>query len=170
MRIGYGYMRGDTLFRDEACDKLFLDVDKRRAGLAELLDGTLRLDPGDVIVVYQESDLGKGPALKRVRDFFASKGVTIEVFGRPLGPTKKPPQQRGIPYEALVKAQPYWHLPGISIEFINDMLRREGNKKHETWGPYARHQFIYALGNQSAKPRKLTPPTDTPLEDTDDAD
>lgn len=148
MRIGYGLNRSERDFAGKNCDRLFLDTSMtNREQFAELFHGPLRLDPGDVIVVYHERDLGRGRGLAQVRQMIADKGLTIEAFGPSNGQKKAPKGDRGIPYEAAVEAQKWWHAVGIGPDFINAQLAKKG------FGPYARHQFIYALGNKGDEPR-----------------
>lgn len=165
MRIGYGLNRTEKDFAGQNCDRLFLDTAmSNREQFAELFHGALRLDPGDVIVVYHERDLGRGRGLAQVRKMISDKGLTIEAFGPSNGTKKANEGTRGIPYEQAVEAQKYWHAAGIGPDFINAHLAREGKKRGEVWGPYARHQYIYALGNKADKPRTLTPPGE-PIEE-----
>lgn len=152
MRIGYGYRRGDRDFAKANVEKLFLDTRAtKRSERADMLHA-LGLRPGDVVVVVFERDLGSPRELGPIRQFIADAGAYIETFGVANGTKKKPTEDRGIPYDAAILAQKWWHAPGISIDWINDKLVEKG------FGPYARHQFIYALGNRGADPRVLTKP------------
>lgn len=166
-RYAYGKNRTERDFAGQDFDTLFLDTPMTKGEqLFELLYGGpedsnagVRLDPGDVILVYHERDLSRGRGLQKIREHLAKKGVTIEAFGPSNGQKKAQEGTRGIPYEAAVEAQKYWHAPGIGIDFINAQLAKKG------FGPYARHQFIYALGNKGDEPRTLTPPTETTEEE-----
>lgn len=154
MRIGYGYRRSDRDFAKANVEKLFLDTAAtKRSERADMLH-MLGLRPGDVVVVVFEKDLGAPRELGPIRQFIADAGATIEAFGEANGTKARPADTRGIPYEAAVMAQRWWHAPGISLDWINDKLTEKG------FGPYARHQFIYALGNRGDAPRNLVPPED----------
>ncbi len=152
MRVGYGYRRSDKDFAKANVEKLFLDTRAtKRSERADMLH-LLGLRPGDVVVVVFERDLGSPRELGPIRKFIADAGATIEAFGVANGTKTKPADTRGIPYEAKVVAQKWWHAPGISLGWINDRLIERG------FGPYARHQFIYALGNRGDAPKVLTKP------------
>ena len=99
------------------------------------------LRPGDTVVVVRESDLGWGRELRQIRDFIETAGATVEQLQAATEPKKA--AQRGMTNEAKEVAKPYWHLPGCSIDFINDRLADKG-----MGGPYTRQQFIYALGKR----------------------
>lgn len=152
MRIGYGYNRSDRDFAKQSCDRLFLDTAlTNRSERADMLYA-LGLRPGDVVVVYFERDLGRGRELAAIRKVIEDAGATVETFGVANGTKKAAAGTRGMPYEAAVMAQPWWHSPGIGIDWINSKLVEKG------FGPYARHQFIFALGNRGDTPRELTKP------------
>lgn len=139
-RVAYGYNRGDSLFRAHNVDRVFLDTSStKRAQRYELLH-QFGLRSGDTIVVWHERDLGRGVELKQIREYLAENGVNIEAVGTSNG-TKKA-RVRGMSDEAAKIAEPYWRLPGCSIDFINARLEEQGH------GPFTRQQMIYKMGNR----------------------
>lgn len=140
-RIGYGYNRGDAAFRAADCSRLFLDTKATKRSERHDMLHKMGLRHGDTVVVVRESDLGWGRELQQIRAFIEAAGATIEQLRVTTEPKKA--AQRGMADGAKEVARPYWHLPGCSINFINDRLADKG-----LGGPYTRQQFIYALGKR----------------------
>ena len=139
MRVFYGYNRTEADGRKRDCERFFLDTPKTKRGeRGDMMHHLLR--EGDTVVVVSERDLGRGVELKNLKAFMEKMGVTLV-----SDPGDKPAPKaktRGLSDEQKAIARKFWHLPGYSIDYINDRLADEGLE------PATRNQLRYALGER----------------------
>ena len=139
MRVFYGYNRTEADGRRRNCERSFIDTPKtKRQERGDMIHHLLR--EGDTIVVVSERDLGRGVELRNLKAFLEKQGVTL-VTDAGEAPTPKA-QSRGLSEDQKAVARRYWHLPGYSIDYINDRLADEGLE------PATRNQLRYALGER----------------------
>lgn len=139
MRVFYGMNRTEADAKRRGCERWFLDTPKtKRQERGDMIHQLLR--SGDQVVVVSERDLGRGVELKNIKSFLDKAGVSIVTDpGQAAAPKAK---TRGLSDEQKAVARKYWHLPGYSIDYINDRLADAG------LDPATRNQLRYALGER----------------------
>ena len=106
-RFAYGFRRSHNDFAAVEYDDIFLEKNKQRLLLAEVIRDFLHTGHDDVIVVLDDADI---PVRGPMRDAIQAKGATIEVAG-----ITKPKQGRPTVFnptdEQLVRIREIWNTP-----------------------------------------------------------
>ncbi len=79
MRVGYGYERAESLFKDLGCEEVLIDTEKTHRTERASLFKLGRLRKYDTLVVLALGDFGRGFGLAKFRRLLDDLGVTIEV-------------------------------------------------------------------------------------------
>ena len=142
MRLGYGYERAESLFKDLDCDEILIDTEAtHRVERASLFDSG-KIRSGDTLVLLALGDFGQGFGLAKFQAMLADIGATIEVIppekvagirGRPSTFNPDPTQDDQI--KAL------WHSVPHTLAYV---LKRAGEimghdvKRHQLSHRYKR--------------------------------
>ena len=146
MRIGYGYERAESLFKDLGCEEVLIDTAKTYRTERAALFASGRLRPGDVLVLLGLGDFGRGFGLAKFQAMLAERDVTIEVC-----PPSVEPAKRGRPtafnpdgnQDDLMLA--LWRDRAYTLAYV---LKRAG----EIMGyAVARHQLSHRYGRRNGK-------------------
>ena len=146
MRIGYGYERAESLFKDLGCEDVFIDTEKtHRTERAALFDSG-RLREGDTLVLLALGDFGRGFGLAKFQAMLAERGVTIEVC-----PPEKVAGIRGAPSKFNPdptqddQIKTLWHSIPHTLAYV---LKRAGEiMGHDV----KRHQLSHRYGRRNGK-------------------
>ena len=146
MRIGYGYERAESLFKDLDCDEILIDTEAtHRVERASLFDSG-KLRKYDTLVVLALGDFGRGFGLAKFRQMLDDLGVSIEVCpplrveatrGRPATFTPDSTQDDQI--------RTLWNSVPHTLAYV---LKRAGEiMGHDV----ARHQLSHRYGRRNGK-------------------
>ena len=106
-RFAYGFRRKQAAFDAVEYDDIFLEADKNRPMLAEIIRDYLRGGHGDVIIILDDADIPiRGP----FRGAIEGKGAVIEVAG-----LVKPKRGRPVTFNPtdrqMAKIREIWNTP-----------------------------------------------------------
>ncbi len=146
MRIGYGYERAESLFKDLGCDGVLIDTSATHRTERAALFAPGRLRKGDTIVLLALGDLGQGFGLAKFQALLADIGVTIEVR-----PPEKAAGVRGRPATFTPDStqddqiRTLWNSIPHTLAYV---LKRSGEiMGHDV----KRHQLSHRYGRRNGK-------------------
>ncbi len=142
MRIGYGYERAESLFKDLGCEEVLIDTPKTHRTERSALFDSGRLRSGDTLVLLALGDFGRGFGLAKFQAMLAKRGATIEIC-----PPEKVAGKRGRPATFTPDStqddqiRTLWHSTPHTLAYV---LKRAGEimghdvKRHQLSHRYKR--------------------------------
>ena len=136
-RIAYLYDRPAKEGEAMGAEATLADYEgTKRVELAHLIEGGIR--SGDVLLLRDLADLGKGKAAARIRAKLDGLGVTIEVIP-PTKPTRRPGRRSKVGFKSIDEweaACSLWYSPAELPHAIERVGQRAGGKVDRNWINY----------------------------------